>query len=213
MKQYTKYLSIFSYRLSSFPPSYEDSQESQVCPDASPEFMVIVDSTDMLMSLAPPLYSQDSPEAPDCRFSWEQPPPYSEVESIQQGHMDAEELRERLSGHWGKNSFCLTGWEKKRNADCRSEWLPHQAEWESSRTTGNVFMSLDRSSAKRWTAEMCWHHLSAMNLQPSVCHPSSNRPEGLYTGTARMSLSFKLQKLFGATDKHGCITPGGRGFI
>lgn len=135
--------------------------------------MVIVDSTDMLMSLAPPSYSQDSPEAPDCRFSWEQPPPYSEVESIQQGHMDAEELRERLSGHWGKNSFCLTGWEKKRNADCRSGWLPHQAEWESSRTTGNVFMSLDRSSAKRRTAEMCWHHLSAMNLQPSVCHPSA----------------------------------------
>lgn len=52
-----------------------------------------------------------------------------------------------------------------------------------------------------------------MNLQPSVCHPSSNRPEGLYTGTARMSPSFKLQKLFGVTDKHGCITPGGRGFI
>ncbi|CAI5650025.1 transmembrane protein 252 [Oreochromis niloticus] len=95
-----RHIQVFTIeRPSSFPPSYEESQESRVCPDASPEFMVIVDSTDMVMSLAPPLYSQDSSEAPDCRFSWEQPPPYSEVERIQQGQMDAEEPRERLSGH------------------------------------------------------------------------------------------------------------------
>ncbi|CAB1417003.1 unnamed protein product [Pleuronectes platessa] len=67
------------YRPSYFPPSYEDSQAAQ----ASWE-------VDVEMGIAPPLYSQDSSQAPDCTWSWEQPPPYSQVE--QQGQGGAEEL-------------------------------------------------------------------------------------------------------------------------
>ncbi|CAB1416978.1 unnamed protein product [Pleuronectes platessa] len=66
-------------RPSYFPPSYEDSQAAQ----ASWE-------VDVEMGIAPPLYSQDSSQAPDCTWSWEQPPPYSQVE--QQGQGGAEEL-------------------------------------------------------------------------------------------------------------------------
>ncbi|XP_051277453.1 transmembrane protein 252-like [Dicentrarchus labrax] len=84
-------------RPSSFPPSYEESQGSRVCPDT--ELVVVVDGVDVVMSLAPPLYSQDSSEAPDCTWSWEQPPRYSQVERIQQGDVDTEERREALSGH------------------------------------------------------------------------------------------------------------------
>uniref|UniRef100_A0A8C4I5M7 Uncharacterized protein n=1 Tax=Dicentrarchus labrax TaxID=13489 RepID=A0A8C4I5M7_DICLA len=61
--------------------------------------IVVVDGVDVVMSLAPPLYSQDSSEAPDCTWSWEQPPRYSQVERIQQGDVDTEERREALSGH------------------------------------------------------------------------------------------------------------------
>lgn len=63
------------------------------------EFVVVVDGVDVVMSLAPPLYSQDSSEAPDCTWSWEQPPRYSQVECIQQGEVDADEQLEALSGH------------------------------------------------------------------------------------------------------------------
>ncbi|XP_036954220.1 transmembrane protein 252-like [Acanthopagrus latus] len=67
-------------RQNSYPPSYEESQGGQMCPDSAPEFAVVVDEVDVVMSLAPPLYSQDSSEAPDCTWSWEQPPRYSQVE-------------------------------------------------------------------------------------------------------------------------------------
>uniref|UniRef100_UPI0037E8B64D transmembrane protein 252-like n=1 Tax=Semicossyphus pulcher TaxID=241346 RepID=UPI0037E8B64D len=79
-------------RPSSFPPSYE---ESQVSPDAASDFVVQVDGVDVVMSRAPPLYSPDGSEAPDCRWSWEQPPRYSQVERTQQGE---EERRGALSG-------------------------------------------------------------------------------------------------------------------
>ncbi|CAB1441331.1 unnamed protein product [Pleuronectes platessa] len=81
-------------RPGSFPPSYEDSQAGRVSSDAPPESAVV----DVEMSLAPPLYSQDSSEAPDCTWSWEAPPRYSQVD--QQGQDGAEELRrETLSPH------------------------------------------------------------------------------------------------------------------
>lgn len=59
----------------------------------------MVEGVDVVMSLAPPLYSQDSSEVPDCTWSWEQPPPYSQVEQVLQEQVDAEEQRETLSGH------------------------------------------------------------------------------------------------------------------
>uniref|UniRef100_A0A665WRR1 Uncharacterized protein n=1 Tax=Echeneis naucrates TaxID=173247 RepID=A0A665WRR1_ECHNA len=59
------------HRPSSFPPSYEESQG--------------IDGADGVMDLAPPLYSQDSLGDPNCMWSWEQPPRYSQVERIQQG--------------------------------------------------------------------------------------------------------------------------------
>ncbi|XP_068559988.1 transmembrane protein 252-like [Cebidichthys violaceus] len=76
-------------RPSAFPPSYEESQSSQQSPDTAPEFEVVVDGVDVTMRLAPPLYSQDSSDAPDCRWSWEQPPRYSQVERVQRGEVDA----------------------------------------------------------------------------------------------------------------------------
>ncbi|XP_042343876.1 transmembrane protein 252-like [Plectropomus leopardus] len=77
-------------RPSSFPPSYEESQSDQESDrDTAPEFVVVVDGVNVLMTLAPPLYSQDSSEAPDCTWSWEQPPRYSQVERFQQGEVDA----------------------------------------------------------------------------------------------------------------------------
>lgn len=50
-------------------------------PDAAAEFVVVVDGVDVVMTLAPPLYSQDSSQGPDCTWSWEPPPPYSQEES------------------------------------------------------------------------------------------------------------------------------------
>ncbi|XP_049434702.1 transmembrane protein 252-like [Epinephelus fuscoguttatus] len=77
-------------RPSCYPPSYEESQGSQEPDfDTTPEFVVVVDGVNVVMSLAPPLYSQDSSDTPDCTWSWEQPPRYSVVERIQQGEMDA----------------------------------------------------------------------------------------------------------------------------
>ncbi|KAK5871058.1 hypothetical protein PBY51_003960 [Eleginops maclovinus] len=86
-------------RPSSFPPSYEESQGSQECPDPVPEFVVVVDGLEMVMSLAPPLYSQDSSDPPDCRWSREQPPRYSQVERAQQGEIDAGRQREAVAEH------------------------------------------------------------------------------------------------------------------
>ncbi|TDH12793.1 hypothetical protein EPR50_G00051790 [Perca flavescens] len=86
-------------RPSSFPPSYEECHGSQGRPETAPESVVVVDGVDVEMSFAPPLYSQDSSDAPDCTWSWEQPPRYSQVEHIQQGEVDVEERREALTGH------------------------------------------------------------------------------------------------------------------
>lgn len=80
---------LFFCRPSSFPPSYEESQGSQP-PDTPPDFVVMVDCVDVMMTPAPPLYSQDSSGAPDCTLSWEQPPRYSQVERIQRGRVDAD---------------------------------------------------------------------------------------------------------------------------
>lgn len=66
-------------RPDSFPPSYEESQGHR-----GPAAAESVDSEDVLVSPAPPLYSQDSEEAPGCTWSWEQPPPYSQTGPIQQ---------------------------------------------------------------------------------------------------------------------------------
>lgn len=52
-----------------------------MCPDAAAEFVVVVDGVDVVITLAPPLYSQDSSQGPDCTWSWETPPPYSQVET------------------------------------------------------------------------------------------------------------------------------------
>ncbi|KAM9858610.1 transmembrane protein 252-like [Aulostomus maculatus] len=82
-------------RPSSFPPSYDESQQRHVCPQTASECVVVVDGVDMVLSLAPPLYNQDSTAAPDCTWSWEQPPRYSQVER----QVDAEERRELSSGH------------------------------------------------------------------------------------------------------------------
>ncbi|XP_020504008.2 transmembrane protein 252 [Labrus bergylta] len=71
-------------RPSFFPPSYEESQYSQVTRDTPSEVVVEVDGGDVVI-LAPPLYSTDSSEAPDCTWSWERPPQYSQVERALQG--------------------------------------------------------------------------------------------------------------------------------
>ncbi|XP_040010611.1 transmembrane protein 252-like [Xiphias gladius] len=99
-----QHMHIYSIeRPTSFPPSYEESQRSQFSPDTVPETVVVVDGVDVVMSLAPPLYSQDSSEAPDCTWSWEPPPRYSQVERFQQGQADAEERGEASSV--GRNVF------------------------------------------------------------------------------------------------------------
>ena len=52
----------------------------------------------VVINMAPPLYSQDSSEVPDCTWSWEQPPSYSQVAQMLQEQVDAEEQIETLSG-------------------------------------------------------------------------------------------------------------------
>ncbi|XP_037338975.2 transmembrane protein 252-like [Pungitius pungitius] len=84
-----QHLQIYAIDRSSFPPSYEESQGSRQSPDAAPEFEVVVDGVDVAPALAPPLYSPDGSEAPDCTWSWEQPPLYIEVERAQRGKVDA----------------------------------------------------------------------------------------------------------------------------
>ncbi|XP_028313636.1 transmembrane protein 252-like [Gouania willdenowi] len=83
-------LQVFTVeRPSSFPPSYEESQERWLSsPDDPAEVVVSVDGVDVMVTVAPPLYSQDSSEAPDCRWSWERPPRYSQVQRPQ--HLDVE---------------------------------------------------------------------------------------------------------------------------
>ncbi|XP_068461131.1 transmembrane protein 252-like [Clinocottus analis] len=83
----------------SFPPSYEESQGSRQSPDTDRELEVVIDGADVAAVLAPPLYSRDSSDAPDCTWSWEQPPRYSRVERDQQGEVDADEPRGALPGH------------------------------------------------------------------------------------------------------------------
>ncbi|XP_074525755.1 transmembrane protein 252-like [Halichoeres trimaculatus] len=68
----------------SFPPSYEESQSSWLPPEPVSEVTVEVDRVSAVMGLAPPLYTPDSSVSPDCRWSWERPPGYSQVERDQQ---------------------------------------------------------------------------------------------------------------------------------
>lgn len=99
-RQHEQRIQVFTIeRPNSSPPSYEETQVLQVSPDTASELVVVVDGVNVVMNLAPPLYSQDSSGAPDCRWSWEQPPRYSQVEHIQQGELDAELQREALSAH------------------------------------------------------------------------------------------------------------------
>ncbi|XP_071340274.1 transmembrane protein 252-like [Trachinotus anak] len=95
-RRHEQHIHIYTIeRPSSFPPSYEESQRRQLSTDTVPETVVVVDGVDVVMGLAPPLYSQDSSEAPDCTWSWEQPPRYSQVECIQQGQgLSVQEERE-----------------------------------------------------------------------------------------------------------------------
>ncbi|KAA8593015.1 hypothetical protein FQN60_018470 [Etheostoma spectabile] len=69
-------------RPSSFPPPYEESHGSPGRPETASGSVVVVDGLNVTTSFAPPLYSQDSSDAPDCTWSWEQPPPYSRISTI-----------------------------------------------------------------------------------------------------------------------------------
>ncbi|XP_034548548.1 transmembrane protein 252-like isoform X2 [Notolabrus celidotus] len=91
-REWEQQIQIYSIeRPSSFPPSYEESQSSQLSPETASEFMVEVDGVNVVISLAPPLYSPDGSEAPDCRWSWERPPRYSQVERVQLGEVELTE--------------------------------------------------------------------------------------------------------------------------
>uniref|UniRef100_A0A3Q3ASN2 Transmembrane protein 252 n=2 Tax=Kryptolebias marmoratus TaxID=37003 RepID=A0A3Q3ASN2_KRYMA len=89
-----RHVQIFTIeRPSYYPPSYEESRR-HVCPDPRPDGGVSgVSAGEGLMGLAPPLYSRDSSEAPDCTWSWEHPPQYSQVEETPERQADAGELR------------------------------------------------------------------------------------------------------------------------
>ncbi|KAM4616780.1 transmembrane protein 252-like [Polymixia lowei] len=69
-----------TYRPSSYPPSYEESQSSHVCPARATDSAEVVDEVVMIIS-APPLYTEDSLETPDCTWSWEQPPSYAQTQT------------------------------------------------------------------------------------------------------------------------------------
>ncbi|XP_017162130.1 transmembrane protein 252 isoform X2 [Poecilia reticulata] len=64
-------------RPSSFPPPYEETLSP--CHVSMHEEVVSVDGVPVVLGVAPPLYTQDSSESPDCRWSWEPPPRYSQV--------------------------------------------------------------------------------------------------------------------------------------
>ncbi|XP_029915165.1 transmembrane protein 252-like [Myripristis murdjan] len=90
--EHSRHIHVYTIdRPSSYPPSYEESQGIQACPDTATDSVVVIDSVDTTMSLAPPLYCRDSSESPDCTWSWEQPPPYTETAPVLQRHADAEE--------------------------------------------------------------------------------------------------------------------------
>ncbi|KAM3611461.1 uncharacterized protein V6R79_018902 [Siganus canaliculatus] len=79
-----RHIQIFTIeRPSSYPPSYAESQGSQLRAGTAPEVVVVDDREPAAMGLAPPLYSRNSSEAPNCMWSWEQPPQYSQVAQIQ----------------------------------------------------------------------------------------------------------------------------------
>ncbi|KAM4745838.1 LOW QUALITY PROTEIN: transmembrane protein 252-like [Anableps anableps] len=81
-RRHERHIQIFTVesRPSSFPPSYEESQSPRQVNRGSMHEAVVSDNGDpMEMGLAPPLYTQNSSESPDCRWSWEQPPRYSQV--------------------------------------------------------------------------------------------------------------------------------------
>ncbi|XP_072289584.1 transmembrane protein 252-like [Eucyclogobius newberryi] len=72
-------------RSSTFPPSYEESQVNQhSCPlPLDPTLLGPFPqgpTSEVVLIMAPPLYSPNCSEAPDCRWSWEHPPLYSQVE-------------------------------------------------------------------------------------------------------------------------------------
>uniref|UniRef100_A0A672JD88 Uncharacterized protein n=1 Tax=Salarias fasciatus TaxID=181472 RepID=A0A672JD88_SALFA len=73
---------LFLCRPSFFPPSYEECQGIQVSSDHASELLLTVEAVDVGMNLAPPLYTQSSSEDPDCMWSWERPPQYSQVEHV-----------------------------------------------------------------------------------------------------------------------------------
>lgn len=84
-------------RPNSYPPSYEESEGVRV--SAGAEFVVVVDGVDVVMSPAPPLYSPHASDALDCRWSWEQPPRYSQVgRAPGWGQADTDERTEASSG-------------------------------------------------------------------------------------------------------------------
>ncbi|XP_037535988.1 transmembrane protein 252-like [Nematolebias whitei] len=92
-----RHIQIFTVaRPSSFPPSYEESQ-SHISPGRQLEGFVSADRG--VMSPAPPLYSQDSSEAPDCTWSWEHPPRYSQVLQTPRQQTDAGEQSEVSSSN------------------------------------------------------------------------------------------------------------------
>ncbi|XP_012725424.2 transmembrane protein 252 isoform X1 [Fundulus heteroclitus] len=78
-ERHIQVFTVESRRSSSFPPSYESQGPSQVTLGSMHEAVVSVDGVHVVLDLAPPLYTENSSETPDCRWSWEQPPPYSQV--------------------------------------------------------------------------------------------------------------------------------------
>lgn len=150
---------VLLFRSSSFPPSYEESQRGQVCPDGLHEVVVSADAVGMVMSLAPPLYSRDSSEAPNCMWSWEQPPQYSQAVQTQPGQTYAGDQREASSADWRAVTPLLL----KKSGTKR--WLKRGMTLrlkEHSRKTGN--------SLSYWTAQprKMVNHGSLLNLHP-VC--------------------------------------------
>lgn len=57
-----------------------------------------VDGVEVEASLAPPLYSRDSSDAPDCTWSCERPPRYSQVGRVEAGRVEAEQRRGDTEG-------------------------------------------------------------------------------------------------------------------
>uniref|UniRef100_A0A3Q2CUT5 Uncharacterized protein n=1 Tax=Cyprinodon variegatus TaxID=28743 RepID=A0A3Q2CUT5_CYPVA len=62
----------------------ERCSRRQVTPSTLHEVVVSVEGAYMVWGLAPPLYTENSSESPDCRWSWEHPPRYSlKIEGLQ----------------------------------------------------------------------------------------------------------------------------------